>query len=184
MNKPVGALVLGSVTLAAACADAPPPVTSPEPQGSPLDTRREAGTVEGSNFECTGNWPSTYTPCNYPWSTRAVTSASDLNGLVVLRLERNVVPNDREAFPTDGGGSTVFLYLDFNTPDDAVSAFGLEVTFSVRGDRRLDELSSPISGWINPLVLSRTADGRNAGKFALTFDWGAIHGSYDTDSAP
>jgi hypothetical protein len=73
MNKRVGALVLGSVTLAAACTDAPEPVISPG-QGRPLETRRA--------------------------------------------------------------------------------------------------------------VQSRTPDGRNAGKFSLTFAWGAIHGAYDTDPAP
>jgi hypothetical protein len=174
MNKRVIALAFGSATLAAACTDAP--------QGTPLEVRREAGTVDGSNFECTGNWPSAYTPCNYPWSTRAATFASGSDGFVTLRLGRNLVPNDHEGDPVDGGGSSVFLYLNFNTPDDAVRASGVEITFSVRGDRSVDGISNPISGWISPLVQSRTAAGRNAGKFSLTFAWGAIHGTYDTAS--
>jgi hypothetical protein len=175
MNKFVGTLVLGLATLGAACIDAHEP--SPDPENSPV----AGGTVNGSKFECTGNWPSNYTPCNYPWSTEAKTTASGSDGLVTLHLGRNHVPNEYEGFPDCGGGSFVFIDLDFNTPDDAVRASGREVTFSPDGSLAIIETSDPVSGYILPIVLSRTPEGRNTGTFSLTFPWGAIEGSYDTD---
>jgi hypothetical protein len=185
MNKFVGALALGSTTLIAACVDAPAPeqVVTPqppdlEPGGSTLDIRRDAGEVIGSDFVCTGTWPHYYTPCDYPWSTQAITLAKAFDGLLRLTLRRDFVPNDYEPYPIEGGGSAVFIYLLFDAPDGALIAFARETT--VTPDSGVEEISDPIAGWINPIALSPWSDRRNAGKFSLTFSWGAIHGTYDT----
>jgi hypothetical protein len=170
MSKLVEALVLGSATVIAACTDS-----------VPLDTTLAAGMVNGSAFECTGDWPHSWNPCNYPSSPEAATFASGSDGIVTLRLGRKLVPSPDEGYPTCGGGSSVFLVLDFNTPDDTVLTSANEVTFSGIGDGSILETSDPISGTINPIVLSRDPEGRNAGKFSLTFAWGAIRGTYDTD---
>jgi hypothetical protein len=37
-----------------------------------------------------------------------------------------------------------------------------------------------LSGWIEPVAVSETPEGRNAGRFSLTFDWGTIAGTYDS----
>ena len=42
------------------------------------------------------------------------------------------------------------------------------------------ETQQPLDGWLEPVAKSPTADGRNAGRFSLTFDWGTVSGTYDT----
>jgi hypothetical protein len=40
------------------------------------------------------------------------------------------------------------------------------------------------AGWIEPVAKAVSTDGRNAGRFSLTFDWGTMSGTYDTDDRP
>ena len=60
-----------------------------------------------------------------------------------------------------------------------MDASGQETTTSP-GTLRVIETSEATSGFVDPSVMGRTPDVRNAGKFSLTFDWGTISGTYDT----
>jgi hypothetical protein len=129
--------------------------------------------VTGSEFACSGDWPSAVTPCNYPWTSRPVTRASDQSdGRVQMSLGRS--PD-----PVDGGASSVVLVLQFGF-QETIGVFVYETT--TRPDLQPPtETSEPVSGWIEPDVVGHNAAQRNAGRLSLSFAWGSISGSYDTD---
>jgi hypothetical protein len=158
-------LVLSAAVAAAACS------TPPGTTAIALHTSTGAP-VDGTAFDCTGTWPSSMTPCDYPWSSSPATSANDDgNGLVHLTLHRNPIP-------VDGGASTVYLDLQYGV-EGQLSPVAWEDTTRA-GDVATVETSDPTDGWIEPVVTGRTAQLRNAGRFSLTFAWGSISGTYDT----
>ena len=61
----------------------------------------------------------------------------------------------------------------------AIPAHSLAAEDGKRGSRSI-ETSEATGGWSAPFVASRTAEGRNAGQFSITFAWGSISGTYDT----
>lgn len=167
---PALAAVLGLAALGlGACASSPDePVTGQ----AGIEVRSTAPVVTGNVFQCTGTWPSQLTPCGYTWSSQPATAALGTTpDSVELILERHPIP-------VDGGASSVYLKLKFAT-DGTVSASATEST-TAAGQPRVIETSSATSGFIDPAVMGRTPDVRNAGKFALTFPWGSISGTYDT----
>jgi hypothetical protein len=186
MNKLVGVLLLGPATLVAACMDAPeetapPPSDLPVP-GTPQPVPPGGGPlINGSSFTCTGSWPSPYTPCQYPNSTRSVTTATGSDGRVTLALSRDLDPSSLDRVPVEAAGSTVYIDLDFNTPNGATLFSVREITLSSNGTFDIEETSTPISGWVGMIYTSRDPAGRNAGRFSLEFTWGSMAGTYDTD---
>jgi hypothetical protein len=169
--------VLGLV----ACATTPSGTPSSGPPDPPptgqmdLEIRHTGAAVAGSSFQCTGTWPSALTPCGYAWSSQPQTLATtDSSGQVRLVLRRSPMP-------VDGGASTVYIDLSFDS-SGTVGATAEELTTEPpRG--LLVESSKPISGWIDPVAMSASVDARQAGKFLLTFKWGTISGTYDTAPA-
>jgi hypothetical protein len=159
-------LVASAAMIGAAC-------STPPSGGTPIALHATSGTpVDGSAFQCTGSWPSSMTPCDYPWSSSPVADATDDgNGLVHLILHRNPIP-------VDGGASTVYLDLQFGV-EGQISPTAWEETTRA-GNLATVETSEPTDGWIEPVVTGRTAHLRNAGRFSLTFAWGSIAGTYDT----
>ncbi len=167
------ALSLGALGIAA-CATTPP-AGDPSARVYHMPIRHSGTPVSGSSFQCTGTWPSNLTPCAYPWPSQPQTLATSKGpGLVELALRR--IP-----IPVDGGATTVFIDLRFGNDDRIVDATAHEVT-TQPATLRVTESSDPIGGWLDPYVASRTAAGRNAGHFSLTFAWGSISGTYDTAS--
>ena len=129
--------------------------------------------VNGNSFACTGTWPSQWTPCEYGWQSTPTTFASDDgNGLVHLYLERSPIP-------VDGGASLVHIDLQYGV-EGQLSATAYEDT-SRAGPATTVETSDPIDGWIQPYVTGRSTQFRNAGTFSITFAWGSISGTYDTN---
>jgi len=186
MNKLVGVLLLGPAPLVAACMDAPeetapPPSDLPVP-GTPQPTPPGGGAlINGSHFTCTGNWPSPYTPCQYPNTTREVTTATGSDGVVTLALSRDLDPGALDHLPIKAGGTTVYIQLDFNAPLGATAVTVREITLSSNGAFDVEETSTPINAWVGMVDTSRDPAGRNAGRFSLAFTWGSMAGTYDTD---
>jgi hypothetical protein len=155
MQRLIGVLACSCIGLVTGCA------------ASPDDVR-------GNEFECTGTWPSERTPCDAPVESTASTSArSDTRDVVTLTLRR--LPSMREE-------SMVVIELAFGVKNE-LSATAHEVT--VGGDilPRVIETSQALSLSLDPVTVSRTPEGRNAGRFSITFEWGSISGTYDTDAA-
>lgn len=144
----------------------PPPLMSAD-----IDVHRTAAPVTGNSFSCTGNWPSTLTPCGYTWTSQAATSAFiDASG-VHLSLRRTPIP-------VDGGASMVFIDLEVDSSGVARAKAYEATTQPVTA--HVVETSQPTSGWIDPAVTGVNPGARNAGQFSLTFSWGSIKGTYDT----
>jgi hypothetical protein len=160
-----------SLAVVAACAD------SPATGNGQIELRSSgSGPVTGSAFQCTGTWPSAWTPCDYPWSSKPVTSAiGDDGALVDLSLHRSPIP-------VDGGATVVVLALQFGV-DGPINA-SAQASTSRAGTVNPITTSAAISGWVDPVDMGHTAEVRNAGRFSLTFSWGTISGTYDTASAP
>lgn len=153
-----------------ACASSPD--EPPAGGQTEIEVRSTQPTVNGSTFQCTGTWPSQLTPCGYAWSSQPATLAISTSAdSVELILERQPIP-------VDGGASSVYLKLKF-AADGTVSASATESTTSA-GMPRIIETSNATSGFVDPAVMGRTPDVRNAGAFSLTFAWGSISGTYDT----
>jgi len=165
-----GALGLAALGLGAVgCAGSP---STPPTGQTDVEVRHTAPTVNGNSFECTGTWPSDLTPCGYAWSSQPATMAlSPSPDMVELVLERHPIP-------VDGGASMVYLKLAF-AGDGTINASATENTTSP-GTPRVIETSEATSGFVDPAVMGRTPDVRNAGKFSLSFAWGSISGTYDT----
>jgi hypothetical protein len=135
-----------------------------------IEVRTPPAAVTGNAFECTGTWPSDWTPCAYPWSSSPATYARhDSDGIVHLALERSPIP-------VDGGASTVYIDLDVSAAP--VTAIAWEEK-THPGDAAGVETSGPVSGWVQPDVVGVNAGDRTAGAFSLTFSWGSISGTYD-----
>jgi hypothetical protein len=168
--------VLGLV----ACATTPSGTPSSGPPDPPtgdmtLEIRHSGAAVAGNSFQCTGNWPSALTPCNYSWTSQPQTLATtDGAGTVRLVLRRTPIP-------VDGGASTIYIDLSFDASDAPSATAEESTTQPPRG--LVVESSKPISGWIDPVAMSVATDARNAGTFSLTFKWGTISGTYDTAPA-
>jgi hypothetical protein len=160
-----------------ACANAPSGTPSSGPPDPPtgetdLEIRHSGAAVTGSSFQCTGTWPSALTPCGYAWASQPQTLAvSEGSGKLRLVLRRSPMP-------VDGGASTVYIDLSFDTTGTVGATAEESTTQPPRGV--MVETSKPISGWIDPIAMSAATDARNAGKFSLTFKWGTISGTYDT----
>ena len=153
-----------------ACASSP--AEEPPTGQSDLEVRHTEPVVTGNVFQCTGTWPSQLTPCGYAWASQPATAAvGTAADAVELILERHPIP-------VDGGASSVYLKLKF-AADGTIGASAVETTTSA-GVPRVIETSNATSGFVDPAVMGRTPDVRNAGKFSLTFSWGSISGSYDT----
>jgi len=160
-----------AVSLVGACA-----TSTPDTGTTQIEIRSGIGVVTGTAFRCTGEWPSSLTPCNFPWSSKPVTSPSgDANGLVDLSFTRSPIP-------VDGGATVVVLALQFGVEGQlGASARASTTGFDVMGPTMTADARS---GWVDPVITGRSADQRNAGAFSLTFDWGTISGTYDTALTP
>lgn len=155
MQRLISVLACSSIGLVTGCAASP------------------ADDVTGSEFECTGTWPSERTPCDAALESTASTSAhSEGPGAVTLVLRR---------LPSARPESMVTIDLAFGVNGE-LSATAGETT--VGGDflPRVIETSEAISFSIEPVTVSRTPEGRNAGRFSIIFAWGSISGTYDTDA--
>jgi hypothetical protein len=166
-----GAFSLGALGLGlGACmsSDTEPPTGS-----DGIEIRHTEPVVTGSQFTCTGAWPSANTPCGYSWTSQAATSAlaMDVPNAIELVLQRHPIP-------VDGGASNVYLKLKF-ADDGTINASAQEQTTSA-GTLRVIETSTATAGFVDPTVTGRSPEARNAGKFSLTFSWGSISGTYDT----
>jgi hypothetical protein len=162
------AVSLGALGLVG-CASMPPPPTG----SGDLEVRHTAPVVMGNAFQCSGMWPSDLTPCGYAWASQPATQAisGTSSDMVELLLHRTPIP-------VDGGASMVYLKLKF-AGDGTTSASAEEMT-TAAGTVRVIEMSAATSGFVDPAIMGRTPDVRNAGKFSLTFPWGSISGTYDT----
>jgi len=151
-----------------ACADSPEPIR-------PLEVRPSSGApVERTAYACTDHPASVRTPCD-PYANQQVPLRvwNPAGGEIELRLSAN---SDIEA--VDGTGATAVLVL----------RFGIEVALVVEARQEISGMFSstkqqPSDGWIEPVDRSATLDGRNTGRFSLTFDWGTISGAYDSYNA-
>ena len=170
MQRTTGYLsALGLALLSACTSDS----TSSPPGSTAIELREPgAGPVDGTAFQCTGKWPSAWTPCNYPWAstptTLMVAASADL---VQLSFARRPIP-------VDGGATNVELDLHFSAAQ-LVAANARAIT-STAGPIVPVTTTDATGGWIEPVVASPTAGQRNAGRFSLSFPWGTISGSYDT----
>src|SRR5262244_3184843 len=87
---------LGALGLAlGACA-----TDAAKPGETDLEIRHTGAIVSGSQFTCTGTWPSTLTPCGYSWSSQPATAAIATSVPDSLELVLN-----RHPIPVDGGAS-------------------------------------------------------------------------------
>lgn len=154
------ALVAGALT---ACTDQSQPDFR-------IDVRGEGGLVAGSDFTCTGNWPSQWTPCQ---DDKPATMAS-LDDLGILHLMLYSTAN-----PDDGEGSVVYLDLTIGVAGQ-LDAQARETTFLMLNGSHSHETSAPTNGWIEPATITNNPMGRNSGRFSVTFQWGGISGAYDT----
>jgi len=167
LSGAVSLATLGALGACASTADEPPPTAQTD-----IEVRHTEPVVSGSAFQCTGTWPSQLTPCGYSWSSEPATSAIGTSAdSVELILQRRPIP-------VDGGASSVYLKLAFAS-DGTVGARATETT-TAAGLPRVIETSNAISGFVDPAVMGRTPDVRNAGTFSLSFAWGTISGTYDT----
>lgn len=164
MHKLMSTLVSGSLALVTGCLSVDEGFTD------------GAGTVVGNDFRCTGEFPNPHLhPCNgIPFTV----AESNEPGVVNLTL---FATTPLGPWPTETTGSHVFIDLRFDDAsrrDPRTSAH--EITFLGTGSVLVVETSQPTSASIRPIVVSPTPEGRNAGKFSLTFEWGGISGTYDT----
>lgn len=169
MARRILASILSGIA-AAACAASP---------GSPsqdIEVRPAGGDpVTGTEFLCSEHAPAIKTPCETYHAQRSIiVLRTTANHAVEIRLSRNA-----DAIQVDGEGVTAVLGLLFGIEGE-VFATAREDTIPGEAPQRV---RYPIDGWIAPVAASRTLDGRNAGRFSLTFDWGTIGGSYDSDDA-
>jgi len=171
-----GAFSLGVLCLGlGACMSSPmSSPTDPPADETDLEIRHTGAIVSGSEFTCTGTWPSVNTPCGYAWTSQPATMAlaSSEPDAIELVIRRTPIP-------VDGGASTVYLKLRFDA-SGMVSASAAESTTIALGAPRTVETSTATAGFVDPAVTGRTPQDRNAGKFSLTFPWGSISGTYDT----
>jgi hypothetical protein len=167
-----GAFSLSVLSLGlGACMSSP---SDPPAGETDLEIRHTGAVVNGSEFTCTGAWPSVNTPCGYSWTSQPATQALSTSEPDAIELVFGRTP-----IPVDGGASTVYLKLRFATAG-MVNASAREATTAALGAPRTIETSSAIAGFVDPAVMGRTPQDRNAGKFSLTFPWGSISGTYDT----
>ncbi len=146
-----------------ACASSPDP--TPE-----IGVRGTSGApVDGTAFTCTP--AAVRTPCGptYEHQQSSIYVWSAVEDIVQVRLSRN---SDVE------GGVTAVLELQFGSEEQPIVS-AKEILGGIAYEEQF-----PLDGWIEPVVTSRTPDGRNAGRFSLTFDWGTIRGTYDSADAP
>jgi hypothetical protein len=95
---------------------------------------------------------------------------------ITLLLDRKVTDGP---VPIDGGGSVVYIFIPIGPALDAV--FGArEVTTESSGSGRVIETSNATSISVEPTATSNTGD-RDAGRFSISFAWGSIYGTYDTE---
>jgi hypothetical protein len=150
--------------IAASCADRPPP------DDFELEVRHTDPLVTGNDFQCTGTWPSSLTPCHYSWNSQPATHAlgddADLLHVTLLRVP----------IPIDGGAS--FVHLDLRYSGGELRSATAHESTSMAGTAREIETSVATAGWIDPSS-ARVRDARNAARFSLTFTWGSISGTYD-----
>lgn len=167
--------VLGLMACATTPSSGPPdPPTGPTGDAA-LEIRHSGAAVAGNSFQCTGTWPSAWTPCGYAWASQPQTTAiSDGAGKIRLVLGRSPIP-------VDGGASTVTIDLSFDASGKATATAHESTTRAPLA--RQAEISTPIAGWIDPVEMSAASDARQAGAFSLTFTWGSISGTYDTAPA-
>ncbi len=142
-----------------------------------IEVRRLSGPpVDGTAFVCT--MADVQTPCDpvegQPSSISVWSPAEDVVG---IGLSRN-----SSAQAWDGPAAFAVLNLRFMRDGGlVVTAYDYRSAGGWIGNERRQ---IPLDGWIQPTVTSPTPDGRNAGRFSLTFDWGTIEGTYDSADAP
>ncbi len=152
-----------------ACASSPTGPAIPE-----IEVRSASGApVAGTAFTCTP--AAVRTPCDAPFGQQrsSIYVSSAAEDIVRVQLSRN-----SDVSVVDGPSATAVLELQFRS-DQPVAVNAKQV----RGGWQYEE-QFPRDGWIEPVVTSPTPDGRNAGRFSLTFDWGTIQGTYDSADAP
>src|SRR5689334_4044409 len=133
-----GAFSLGALGLGlGACASSPS-----EPAGeTDVEIRHTGAVVSGSEFTCTGTWPSVNTPCGYAWTSQPATQALATSEPDAIELVLGRTP-----IPVDGGASTVYLKLRF-AAGGMVSASAQETTTVALGAPRTIETSSATAGF-------------------------------------
>lgn len=138
-----------------------------------IAVRHDDPLVTATQFTCTGQWPSTMTPCVYPWQSQpdATAHTSD-DGHLRIDL-------DRTPIPTDGGASVVELELVFDGNGAVVAATATEST-TRPGDVRVIETSAAVGGWISAPHASPDPSVAQDGAFSVDFGWGSIAGTYVT----
>jgi hypothetical protein len=155
MQKLIGILMCGGLSAVTGCADS---------------------NTMGSDFHCTGTWPHPWTPCDSPFPSRAATYSSTDGYFVELLLHRVVTEGP---VPIEGGGSVVYIDIPVGPALDALTG-AREVTTDSSGTGRVIETSTATSVLLEPIVTSATGD-REAGRFSVSFAWGSIFGTYDTE---
>src|SRR6185295_15123299 len=129
-----GAFSLGVLGLGlGACASSPADPSSGE---TDLEIRHTGAAVSGSQFACTGTWPSINTPCGYLWSSQPATQALATGAPDAIELVLGRTP-----IPVDGGASSVALKLRF-APEGMIGASAQETTTTALGAPRVVETSS------------------------------------------
>jgi hypothetical protein len=153
-----------------ACASSPPDDPPAEPSTDPgaIEIHHAKPAVSGNVFHCTGTWPSTWYPCGEQPKTYVAAMTADAVDLTLSSLP----------MPIDGGASTVALKFKFD-PAGTISASAVEST-TLAPRFNIWETSNATAGFVDPTVVGRSPDARNAGAFSLTFPWGSISGTYDT----
>ena len=170
MNRLV-IIALGSVAVVGACASSPGSEPAPN-----IEVRRSSGVpVSGTAFSCTDHASTTLTPCEvYPSQRSALAVRSDAQGVVDLVLSRNI-----SWITVDGAAAAAVVSLQFLLEGE-ILATARQDTYTALG---IPAAQYPRGGWIEPVAASRTAEGRNAGRFSLSFDWGTVSGTYDSADA-
>lgn len=136
-----------------------------------IEVRGDNPLVTGTEFTCTGQWPSSLTPCAYPWQSTANVWLS-VDGTDHLRIELGRTP-----IPVDGGAAGVSIELVFAHGGGVVAAFAHEST-TRGGDVATIESSDAVDGWISPEITSLDPTALQRGEFAIDFGWGSIAGGY------
>src|SRR5262245_8103029 len=89
-----GAFSLGALGLGA-CMSSP---SDPSAGETDLEIRHTDAVVNGSQFTCTGTWPSINTPCGYSWTSQPATQA-----LTTPEPDAIELVFGRTPIPVDGG---------------------------------------------------------------------------------
>jgi hypothetical protein len=166
MNK--GVVSILSMCVAGACSS-----TSFSSIDSELVLRPDSGApAQGTAFACSEHDRRVLTPCDVLSLNVTALGISVEESSVRLRLGRT-------SSAADGPSAAAHITLELTGEQvSGAAARQINITGGLAGS---DIEQEAIEGWIEPVATSGSPDGRNAGRFSLTFDWGTMAGSYDSD---